>query len=157
MWTLYIYREREHLQTSFHLKFLWIWMPFARKDIGWISSSLVSSCVHPQEGENWWNGSLSLWRNQWPWAFHMLSNANVQIHCAWNKKKRPGGQVVTAAHFPGEFFEYKLLPPVLFSRRLATQHMEHQGVQTPKLCHSLLLALCCSQHGDNGWYTSPPS
>ena len=73
------------------------------------------------------------------------------------QKKRPGGQVVTAAHFPGEFFEYKLLPPVLFSRRLATQHMEHQGVQTPKLCHSLLLALCCSQHGDNGWYTSPPS
>mmetsp|Transcript_31248 Transcript_31248/g.50378 ORF Transcript_31248/g.50378 Transcript_31248/m.50378 type:complete len:250 (-) Transcript_31248:158-907(-) len=27
------------------------------------------------------------------------------------------------------------------ARHLATQHMEHQGVQTPKLCHSLLLAL----------------
>ena len=42
------------------------------------------------------------------------------------------------------FLEYNFLPPLLFSMRLAMKHMEHQGVQTPKLCHSLLLALRCS-------------
>ena len=47
-----------------------------------------------------------------------------------------------------------LLPPLLVSLwRLATKHMEHQGVQTPKLCHSLLLALRGTTDGDRGWCT----